>query len=109
MKLIFLSIQVYPIQSPEKKCKFSIAPTWVHTDVRYGALIRKGSVSVYTFVLQDALDYLGHPLAIDGVFGPGTERALKTWQTKNKLISDGVCGPSTWTAICSAVARKRGN
>jgi putative chitinase len=31
----------------------------------------------------------------DGAFGPGTEKALKEWQTKNGLIADGVAGPIT--------------
>jgi peptidoglycan hydrolase-like protein with peptidoglycan-binding domain len=35
----------------------------------------------------------------DGTFGPGTEKALKDWQTKNGLTSDGVAGPDTFMAM----------
>lgn len=35
----------------------------------------------------------------DGSFGPNTEKALKEWQTKNKLASDGVAGPDTFMAM----------
>lgn len=31
----------------------------------------------------------------DGIFGKGTERAVKKWQSKNGLVGDGIVGPST--------------
>jgi putative chitinase len=34
-------------------------------------------------------------VAADGDFGPGTEKAVKAWQTKNGLTADGVVGPKT--------------
>jgi putative chitinase len=34
-------------------------------------------------------------LSADGIFGPGTKRAVKAWQTKNGLAPDGVVGPNT--------------
>lgn len=37
-------------------------------------------------------------VTVDGNFGSGTESATKTWQTKHKLVSDGVVGPATWNA-----------
>ena len=36
---------------------------------------------------------------IDGINGPGTKRALKTFQTKSGLSSDGVLGPLTKSAL----------
>ena len=35
----------------------------------------------------------------DGVFGPGTERALKRWQRRHGLAADGVAGPQTRRAL----------
>jgi peptidoglycan hydrolase-like protein with peptidoglycan-binding domain len=34
-------------------------------------------------------------VSADGVFGPGTERALKRWQDRHGLAADGVAGPQT--------------
>jgi peptidoglycan hydrolase-like protein with peptidoglycan-binding domain len=35
----------------------------------------------------------------DGEFGPNTEKALKHWQSKNRLTADGVAGPDTFMAL----------
>ena len=35
----------------------------------------------------------------DGVFGKGTQRALKRWQRRHDLKADGVAGPSTWRMV----------
>lgn len=31
----------------------------------------------------------------DGIFGPGTERIVKQWQSDNGLVADGIVGPNT--------------
>jgi putative chitinase len=38
-------------------------------------------------------------LTADGVFGPGTESAIKKWQTENHLNSDGIVGEETWSKM----------
>ncbi len=35
----------------------------------------------------------------DGDLGPATEKAVRSFQTKATLESDGVIGPDTWTAL----------
>jgi len=39
------------------------------------------------------------PLAVDGIFGPKTENAVKDFQTAKKIEVDGIVGPQTWHAL----------
>ncbi|MGP3999944.1 peptidoglycan-binding protein [Streptomyces sp. 8N706] len=49
---------------------------------------------------QCLLRHLGFsPGAIDGVYGAMTERAVKRFQKKSRLIVDGKVGPHTWGAL----------
>ncbi len=41
----------------------------------------------------------GNQIKADGIFGPITETALKTFQGLNALTVDGVCGPATWALL----------
>ena len=41
-------------------------------------------------------------ISADGIFGPGTKRAVKTFQSKNGLIADGVAGPMTLKKLYGA-------
>lgn len=56
--------------------------------------LKKGSRGNEVKLLQEFLD-----TDTDGVFGPGTERAVKEWQAKNGLSADGIVGPATWDAM----------
>jgi len=56
--------------------------------------LNKGSRGPSGAKLQKALG-----VTADGSFGPGTESALKAWQTKNGLTADGVAGPKTLSKL----------
>lgn len=49
--------------------------------------------------LQQALARSGVALMVDGIFGPGTERAVKLFQASRGLAPDGVVGPRTWAML----------
>jgi N-acetylmuramoyl-L-alanine amidase len=38
-------------------------------------------------------------LAVDGIFGPRTEVAVRTFQQMNGLAVDGIVGPQTWQRL----------
>ena len=57
-------------------------------------VLKKGSKGKQVKELQE---FLG--ITADGDFGPGTEAAVKSWQSKNGLVADGIVGPKTWDAM----------
>lgn len=86
-----------------------LTPGWVHLDRRSGPpacpsggypALRLGNRGVYVFVMQDALNALGYTGGgLDGVFGAGTENALRRFQTAAGLTSDGIAGCNTWREL----------
>ena len=57
-------------------------------------ILRKGTRGNEVKLLQE---FLG--ASTDGIFGSGTEAAVKEWQAANGLVADGVVGPATWDAM----------
>lgn len=57
-------------------------------------VLRKGSKGTDVVMLQSLLG-----LYKDGVFGPLTEEAVKTFQNEHGLFPDGIVGPKTWEAL----------
>ncbi|MEM8996832.1 MAG: peptidoglycan-binding protein [Acidobacteriota bacterium] len=51
--------------------------------------------------LQLAMAELGHPVDIDGHFGPGLEREVRAFQASSGLPSDGVVDAATWRALAA--------
>tara|TARA_Y100000287_G_scaffold66133_1_gene52199 strand:- start:11 stop:859 length:849 start_codon:yes stop_codon:yes gene_type:complete len=60
-------------------------------EVDYNQTIRKGSRGPLVAEVQEKLDIS----PADGIFGPGTEKIVKHWQSSNGLVADGIVGPKT--------------
>src|SRR5258705_13523473 len=79
----------------------------LHADAVVGAatwraIVRRGSTAAHggtshTSAVRLLQRRLG--IAADGVFGPGTKRALMRFQRAHGLTADGVAGPATWSAL----------
>jgi peptidoglycan hydrolase-like protein with peptidoglycan-binding domain len=44
-------------------------------------------------------------VAVDGIFGPQTEAAVKSFQQSNGLAADGIVGPLTWPKLIVQVKK----
>lgn len=65
-------------------------------------LLKRGSRGDAVRTLQIALLAAGHALAIDGIFGPETERSVRAFQARHHLVVDGIVGPATMAALGGA-------
>jgi hypothetical protein len=63
------------------------------------ALLAMGARGKAVEELQSELRRLGHPLMVDGDFGPATRRALQAFQQAAGARPDGVFGPATMEAM----------
>lgn len=61
--------------------------------------LQHGSEGDLVVALQEALNEAGYELDVDGIFGDGTEAAVRDFQSSNDLSVDGVVGPDTFAAL----------
>ena len=62
-------------------------------------ILRKGNIGSFVKILQTRLNVHGAALTVDSSFGDLTLTAVKAFQTKKNLLSDGVVGSLTWAAL----------
>src|SRR3954452_23307447 len=62
-------------------------------------LVSKGARDHPVRTLQQLLRARGNPITVDGVFGPGTDAAVRAFQQSRALAVDGIVGPRTWSAL----------
>lgn len=55
--------------------------------------------------LQQLLRARKHPVAVDGIFGPKTQAAVKAFQQEKGLSADGIVGPKTWPKLIVTVKK----
>ena len=62
-------------------------------------VVKNGSNGHPIKTLQYLLRARGDSVAVDGVFGPNTEAAVKAFQASHGVATDGIVGPVTWAAL----------
>jgi peptidoglycan hydrolase-like protein with peptidoglycan-binding domain len=68
-------------------------------------LVKKGDENHPVRTLQYLLRARGHTVAVDGIFGPATDAAVRAFQQERHLTVDGIVGPNTWSALIITVRR----
>jgi hypothetical protein len=71
-------------------------------DVKDYPVLKVGCRGTWVRFLKNGLNAAGarpHISMNNGKFGKGTEQAVKDFQTRRKLDSDGVVGPKTWKVL----------
>lgn len=71
-----------------------ISPECQRTYLHYGS--RGTCVTQLQFALNL---YFGRDLALDGIYGSATTRAVYAFQARYGLTYDGRCGPQTWAQL----------
>ena len=67
--------------------------------------IKKGTtIADAVLLLQELLSAAGFELAVDGKFGPQTDRMVRRFQTEHDLVVDGIVGPKTWQKLMSVTS-----
>lgn len=79
-------------------CEFLGVP-YVSRELSNYSTIRLGSRGNFVRILQYLLNWYGVNLAVDGIFGVGTERAVVQFQRNNNLTADGIVGRNTWNKL----------
>ena len=106
--------EAQPVVQSKKEVKTKMGKTTSSnassTNKKYPAIakptLRKGDRGNEVKNLQSDLNYvMGIKLATDGIFGVGTENALKNFQKKYKLTIDGIYGKASATKIQSLIKK----
>lgn len=63
------------------------------------SVLQRGSKGEQVKTLQRLLNAFGANLDVDGSFGSLTQSALKSYQNKNSLRVDGICGEKSWESL----------
>jgi hypothetical protein len=62
-------------------------------------IVQVGSTGEDVRTVQHLVGVHGHPVTVDGHFGPATKAAVKAFQTDQDLTSDGIVGNLTWPKL----------
>lgn len=60
-------------------------------------LVQQGDSGAKVWAVQSQLVESGDAVTVDGVFGPGTDSAVRSFQGTKGLGLDGIVGENTWS------------
>jgi hypothetical protein len=95
------------LDAPHTGAKVGVRPLWT-TDLLPVAVrpvaglvlpVRSGATGWTVSQLQQALNRHGAALTVDGGYGPATQAAVQTWQSRHQLKPTGVVRVSTWLTL----------
>lgn len=87
------------IPGDEMKPVSTPATTPAKKTVKVHTTLRRGARGPEVTELQTKLAKDGSTLEIDGIFGVGTQSAVRSFQKKHNLTVDGIVGPKTWAEL----------
>ena len=92
----------------QKKLSEVVASKSSSSSSSSSSLLKTGSKGDAVKTLQRNLNTaIGAGLGVDGIFGAGTARAVKKFQSKYGLSADGIVGPATQKKLASVIANKK--
>lgn len=99
---------------PDRRCPLVLA-WWMGRAFKYKQVVdgipgkntlagcptcRRGARGNITRLIQERLNSLGFNCGkVDGIFGAGTENAVKALQKVHGLVQDGIVGQKTWRIL----------
>ena len=90
-------IQLYNLRDYDKGFGYDLEPR--NPYARPYGLVKRGMRGEPVQWVQWELKQQGYQIAIDGIFGPKTEEAVRNFQSRTKLACDGIVGPRTIAAL----------
>ncbi len=75
------------------------APSWTEFIMEQLPELRQGATGTFVRTAQFQCGEHGHPIRVDGIFGPGTLAAVKAVQAHAGITVDGVVGRDTWSVL----------
>ena len=67
--------------------------------------VKRGAIGNITKLIQERLNSVGFSISTDGIFGGGTENAVKVFQRNRGLSADGIVGRNTWEWLLKGIRK----
>jgi peptidoglycan hydrolase-like protein with peptidoglycan-binding domain len=94
---------------PEPTAVPTLTPLPTTKPVGDWPLFKNGDKGPEVYAIQYLLRAEGYSLTADGIFGPQTTTTVKNFQQAKGLAVDGIVGPNTWKALIQGHTVKKGS